>query len=101
MYNNYGMKHRMLVRQASSYIPAGVDKVRPGQRLATNPEPSPACSEVTICMKPGGGRYQASTQVKVLSPEICFVPEADMHNIPGQRQYSFIHFGVDCGYRVA
>ncbi len=29
-------------------------------------------------MKPGGGRYQASTQVKVLSPETLIVPEADM-----------------------
>jgi hypothetical protein len=45
-------------------------------------------------MKPGGGRYQASTQVKVLSPEIVNVPEADMLKIHG-RQHSFLRIGEE------
>jgi hypothetical protein len=49
-----------------------------GQRVATSRAPNPTCMEATNCMKLGGGRYQASTKVKVLSPEIyeCRRPTA-------------------------
>ncbi len=52
-------------------------EIQPGKRLATIPVPNSACEEVTVHMKPGGGRDQAITQVKVLSPEITNNTEAE------------------------
>ncbi len=45
-------------------------KVRSMQRLTTSIEPSTVRQAVTNVVKPVCGRYQAATQVKVLSPEI-------------------------------
>ena len=52
-------------------------KIRPMQRLTTSIEPTIARQAVTNDVKPVGGTYQAATQVKVLSPEIINVVEAD------------------------
>jgi hypothetical protein len=61
-------------KKAYKFLPV---KVWPGQRIAASRAPNPTCREATNCMKLGGGRYQASTKVKVLSPEIYGVSEAD------------------------
>jgi hypothetical protein len=60
-------------------------KVRSEQGLTTYSELSPACREATICMKPGGGRYQAATQVKGWSPENTIVTEADTVHFGGRQ----------------
>jgi len=52
-------------------------EIRLRERLAATLIPNPAFEEVTNRMKPGGGRYWAATQVKVLSPEITIVSEVD------------------------
>ena len=59
-------------------------KIQPIQRLTTSIEPTIALQEVTNVMKPVEGTYQATTQVKVLSPEISVIIEADVfHNTEG------------------
>ena len=56
-------------------------KIRSMQRLATSIEPTIAQQTVTDVVKPMEGTYQAATRVKVLSPEIYNVVEADVfHN---------------------
>ena len=59
-------------------------KIRPMQRLTTSIEATIALHEVTSVMKPVEATYQAATQVKVLSPEIFHVIEADvLHKTEG------------------
>jgi len=53
-------------------------KIRSAQRLATSVEPTAALQEVTNVVKPAEGRCQAATQVKVLSPVMYNVVEADV-----------------------
>lgn len=53
-------------------------KIRSMQRLTTSIEATTALKEVTILMKPVEATYQAATQVKVLSPEILNIIEADV-----------------------
>ncbi len=53
-------------------------KIRPMQRLATSIEPTTARQAVTNVVKPVEGTYQAATQVKVLSPVIVNIIEADV-----------------------
>ena len=53
-------------------------KIRPMQRLTTSIEATIALHEVTSVMKPIEATYQAATQVKVLSPEIYIIIEADV-----------------------
>ena len=48
------------------------------QRLTTSIEPTIARQAVTNVVKPMVGTYQAATQVKVLSPEIVDIVEADV-----------------------
>lgn len=62
---------------------AGVSPER--EKLATSPTPNPTCREITNCMVLGGGRYQAATQVNVLSPEISIVTEADTFHVEGRQ----------------
>ena len=52
-------------------------RIRPMQRLTTSIEPTTALQTVTDAVKPVEGTYQAATQVKVLSPVIFNVVEAD------------------------
>jgi len=60
-------------------------EVQSGERLATTPVPSSAWEKVTTSVKPEGGRYRAATQVKVLSPEITIVTEANtFHFVEGR-----------------
>ena len=53
-------------------------KIRTMQRLTTSIEATIALHEVTSVMKPVEATYQAATQVKVLSPEIPDIIEADV-----------------------
>ena len=53
-------------------------KIRSIQSLTNSIEPTNALHEVTSVMKPLEGTYQATTQVKVLSPEIADIIEADV-----------------------
>jgi len=53
-------------------------KIQPGERLATTSELNPAPSLVTGCCEAGGMGYQAATEVKVISPEILIILEADV-----------------------
>lgn len=53
-------------------------KIRPMQRLTTSIERSVTQQMVTNVVKLTEGTYQAATQVKVLSPEIYNVIEADV-----------------------
>jgi len=53
-------------------------KIRPMQSLTSSIEPTIALQEVTNVMKPVEGTYQAATQVKVLSPEMYDIIEADV-----------------------
>ena len=53
-------------------------RIRPMQSLTSSIEPTIALQEVTNVMKPVEGTYQAATQVKVLSPEILNIIEADV-----------------------
>ena len=53
-------------------------RIRPMQRLTTSIEATIALQEVTNVMKPIEATYQAATQVKVLSPEIYDIIEADV-----------------------
>ncbi len=53
-------------------------KIRSVQRLTTRIEPTIARQAVTNVVKPMEGTYQAATQVKVLSPEIFNIVEADV-----------------------
>ena len=53
-------------------------KIRPMQRLTTSIEATIALHEVTSVMKPVEATYQAATQVKVLSPEMFDIIEADV-----------------------
>jgi len=53
-------------------------KIRSMQRLATGIEPTTARHEVTSVVKPVERTYQAATQVKVLSPEMFNIVEADV-----------------------
>lgn len=53
-------------------------KIRSMQRLTTSIEVTIALHEVTSVMKPIEATYQAATQVKVLSPEILNIIEADV-----------------------
>ncbi len=53
-------------------------QIQPGERLATTPELNPARRVVTVCCEARGTGYWAATQVKVLSPEIYHVSEADV-----------------------
>jgi len=61
-------------------------QVRTEQRLATSSELNPACNEVTSCMKPGGRRCRAATQVKGLSPEITNVVSGRHASFRGRQQ---------------
>ena len=60
-------------------------KIRPTQRLATSVEPTIALQEVTNAVKPVEGTYQAATQVKVLSPVMYDVVEADVFHYAESR----------------
>jgi hypothetical protein len=53
-------------------------RIRSIQSLTNSIEPTIALHEVTSVMKPIGGTYQAATQVKVLSPEMYDIIEADV-----------------------
>ena len=53
-------------------------EIRSIQSLTNSIEPTTALHEVTNVMKPVEGTYQAATQVKVLSPEIPDIIEADV-----------------------
>lgn len=53
-------------------------KIQFMQRLTTGIEANTALHEVTSVMKPVRATYQAATQVKVLSPEMYHVIEADV-----------------------
>ena len=53
-------------------------KIRSIQSITNSIEPTIALQEVTNVMKPIEGTYQAATQVKVLSPEILDIIEADV-----------------------
>jgi len=53
-------------------------RIRSMQRLTTGIEPTIALQTVTDAVKPVEGTYQAATQVKVLSPVINNVVEADV-----------------------
>ncbi len=53
-------------------------KIRSMQRLTTSIEPTTVRQAVTNVVKPVEGTYQAATQVKVLSSEICNIVEADV-----------------------
>ncbi len=56
-------------------------KIRSMQRLTTSIEPTTTQPMVTEVVKLVEGTYQAATQVKVLSPEIFNIIEADVvHN---------------------
>ena len=60
-------------------------EVQSGERLATTSVPNSAQGKVTTLVKPEEGRYWAVTQVKVLSPEITIVTEADtLHFVEGR-----------------
>lgn len=56
-------------------------KVRSVQRLTTSIEPITVRQAVTNVVKPVRGRYQAATQVKVLSSEIANIVEADVIHV--------------------
>ena len=49
--------------------------IRHDQRLTTGSEPNCARREATNCAKPQGRRMSATTQVKVLSPEIIHIAQ--------------------------
>jgi hypothetical protein len=54
-------------------------KIQPEERPATTSEPNPARSLVTGCCEAGGTGYQATIEkVKVISPEILIILEADV-----------------------
>ena len=53
-------------------------KIRSIQSITNSIEPTIALQEVTNVMKPVEGTYQAATQVKVLSPEMYDIIEADV-----------------------
>ena len=53
-------------------------KIRSIQSLTNSIEPTTGLHKVTSVMKPVGGTYQATTQVKVLSSEIPDIIEADV-----------------------
>ena len=53
-------------------------RIRLMQSLTSSIEPTIALQEVTNVMKPVEGTYQAATQVKVLSPEMFDIIEADV-----------------------
>ena len=53
-------------------------KIRSMQRLTNSIEPTIAWQAVTNVVKPVEGTYQAATQVKVLSPVMFNVVEADV-----------------------
>jgi len=77
LQETFGMSTRLsteCAKEAYKFLPV---KVWSGQRVAASPAPNPTCREVTNCMKLGGGRYQAPTKVKAMSPEIYGVSEAD------------------------
>jgi len=56
-------------------------KIQPEERLAATSELNPAPSLVTGCCEARGMGYWAATQVKVLSPEIYLVSEADVFHV--------------------
>ncbi|MCL0076603.1 reverse transcriptase domain-containing protein, partial [Dehalococcoidia bacterium] len=61
-------------------------EIQSGERRATTPVLNSAREAATNLVKPEGGRYRAGTQVKVLSPEIATVAEADaFHFVEGRR----------------
>lgn len=63
-------------------------KIQPMQRLTTGIELTTALLEVTKAVKPVERTYQAATQVKVLSPEIFNIVEADIvHSMEGSMKY--------------
>lgn len=53
-------------------------RIRPMQSLTNSIEATVALQEVTNVMKPIEATYQAATQVKVLSPEMYHIIEADV-----------------------
>ena len=53
-------------------------KIQPEERLATTSELNPTPSLVTGWCEAGGMGYQAATEVKVMSPEILMILEADV-----------------------
>lgn len=59
-------------------------RIRPMQSLTNSIESTIALQEVTNVMKPIEATYQAATQVKVLSPEMYDIIEADvLHKTEG------------------
>ena len=56
-------------------------KIRSMQRLTTSIEPTTTQPMVTEAVKLVEGTYQAATQVKVLSPEIYNIIEADVFHL--------------------
>ena len=65
------------MRQLWLFEDEGKREVQRRERLAASLKPNSAYEEVTNRMKPEGGSCWATTQVKVLSPEIHVVSEAD------------------------
>jgi len=53
-------------------------KIQPEERLATTSELNPTPGLVTGRCEAGGMGYQAATEVKVISPEILMILEADV-----------------------
>ena len=60
-------------------------EIRSAQRLTASVEPTIALQEVTNVVKPMEGTYQAATQVKVLSPVMFDVVEADVFHCAESR----------------
>lgn len=56
-------------------------QIQPEERLATTSELNPTPSLVTGCCEAGGMGYQAATEVKVISPEILMILEADVFSV--------------------
>ncbi len=62
----------------AKFIISSLVKIQPEEGLATTSEQNLASCLVTGCGEARGMGYWAVTQVKGLSPEIFFVPEADV-----------------------
>ena len=72
------------MRQVKRLILQPVE-IRSMQRLTPSIEPTIARQAVTNVVKPVEGTYQAATQVKVLSPEIINVVDADVIHCDGRQ----------------
>jgi hypothetical protein len=66
-------------------------RIRSIQSLTNSVEPTIALQEVTSAMEPVEGTHQAATQVKVLSPEMNDIIEADVfHSAEGSMKGDYM-----------